>query len=168
MIKSKFLIQYENFKTKYPEHIILIQKGTFYIALYEDAELLSEICRFKIKKFTNNNISRCGFPVSSLEKNIKIINDKGHIVVVCDEKDEYDEMLGIKKREVIQVQSIDKKAAKTQEKFKSKKSELNYNSKLILEKINELDIEKTSPIDALNFLHELKKYLEHKEVENEI
>lgn len=167
MIKTKFLMQYDKFKAKYPEHIVLIQKGNFYIALYEDAELLSEICGFKIKEFTNNNISRCGFPVSSLEKNIKNINDKGHIIVVCDEKDEYDEKLGIKKREVTQIQNVNEKTAKTQKKLNDKKPELNY-SKLISEKISELDIDNTSPIDALNFLHELKRCFKYKEVENEI
>lgn len=151
MAKTKFLIQYEYFRKEYEEYIILIQKGNFYIALYEDAEILANICSLKIKRFTTENISKCGFPVSVLEKYIEIINSKGYSVAICEEKAEYDKDLGIKKREFKEIKKIDKKPV-----YK-KIDKDNKSIEDLVKKIKKLDINKITPIEALNILNKLKQ-----------
>ncbi len=85
MKKSPFLLQYENFKQRHENHIILIQSGSFYVALDQDAKILSDICGLKIKTFTTRNISKCGFPVNALEKYVQIIIKHSYSVVIYKE-----------------------------------------------------------------------------------
>ena len=62
MLKEK----YTEYKKTYKKYILLIKSGNFYLALNDDAIVLSNIFKFKILE--SSNIIKCGFPLISLCK----------------------------------------------------------------------------------------------------
>lgn len=63
-----FMIQdlYINYKMKYPNYLILIKIGNFYLSLNDDAIVINDIFHYKIKKSTN--FIKTGFPLISINK----------------------------------------------------------------------------------------------------
>ena len=72
---SKIYQKYEELKNKDVEIVYLFLCGNFYIALDSDAILLNELFGMKLTKFSNL-CDKCGFPKNSLEKYIKLFDDK--------------------------------------------------------------------------------------------
>ena len=68
-IKETYLIQ----KEKYDDYIILIKVGNFYNVLSKDAQILSTI--FNYKKNTFAGTIKAGFPISSLNKVLKTLDN---------------------------------------------------------------------------------------------
>ena len=68
-IKETYLIQ----KEKYDDYIILIKVGNFYNVLSKDAQILSTI--FNYKKNTFAGTIKVGFPISSLNKVLKTLDN---------------------------------------------------------------------------------------------
>lgn len=68
---SKLYSLYENLKKENNKTIYLFKSGIFYIALSDDAIYLSNKFNFKLTNL-NNSIVKCGFPISSSEKYIKL------------------------------------------------------------------------------------------------
>lgn len=64
---SKLYDHYKLCKEKDPNRIVLIKSGTFYVMLDEDAEEISKLFALKLTPL-NENIKKCGFPVTSIEK----------------------------------------------------------------------------------------------------
>lgn len=64
---SKLLNTYNNLKNKDSKVLYLFKNGAFYLALQDDAELLSNIFNLKITKLNDTSI-KCGFPCSSFDK----------------------------------------------------------------------------------------------------
>ena len=62
MLKEK----YTKYKNTYNKYILLIRCGNFYISLNEDAIVINNIFKYKIIESTN--FIKCGFPLSSLSK----------------------------------------------------------------------------------------------------
>ena len=62
MLKEK----YTEYKKTYKKYILLIKSGNFYLALNDDAIVLSNIFKFKILE--SSNFIKCGFPLISLCK----------------------------------------------------------------------------------------------------
>ena len=79
---SKLLNTYLNLKKQNPKTIYLFKSGLFYIALEDDAKLLSNQLNLKITNL-NDEAVKCGFPVSSFDKyfpRIKEINEQVKIL----------------------------------------------------------------------------------------
>ena len=68
---SKLYSLYKNLKEEKKDTIYLFKGGIFYIALDDDAIFLSNKFNFKLTNL-NDSIVKCGFPISSVEKYIKI------------------------------------------------------------------------------------------------
>lgn len=73
---SKLLNQYESFKKIDPSYIYIFRVGIFYNILNEDAKIINEKLNLKITNLSPE-IFKCGFPVSTLDKYKKILNEKG-------------------------------------------------------------------------------------------
>jgi hypothetical protein len=83
-MKAKSLLsQWVDLKEDFPRHIVLIQCGVFYETYQEDAEFLSEIS--KLKTYLRGRCNVTGFPIQSIEKFKKIIEELGYAVVVVAE-----------------------------------------------------------------------------------
>lgn len=73
---SKLLKQYESLKKLDPTCIYIFRVGIFYNILNEDAKIMNEKLNLKITNLSPE-ILKCGFPVSTLDKYKKILNEKG-------------------------------------------------------------------------------------------
>lgn len=73
---SKLLKQYESLKKIDPSYIYIFRVGIFYNILNEDAKIINEKLNLKITNLSPE-IFKCGFPVSTLDKYKKILNEKG-------------------------------------------------------------------------------------------
>jgi len=83
-MKAKSLLdQWIDLKEDFPRHIVLIQCGVFYETYQEDAEFLSEIS--KIKTYLRGPCNVAGFPIQSIEKYKKNIEELGYALVVVTE-----------------------------------------------------------------------------------
>jgi hypothetical protein len=79
-MKAKSLLdQWVDLKEDFPRHIVLIQCGVFYETYQEDAEFLSEIS--KIKTYLRGPCNVAGFPIQSIDKFRKNIEELGYAVV---------------------------------------------------------------------------------------
>lgn len=68
---SKIYTLYKQLKKDNNSTIYLFKSGLFYISIADDAYYLSNKFGFKITKL-NDTVSKCGFPVSSIEKYSKL------------------------------------------------------------------------------------------------
>lgn len=73
---SKLLKQYESLKKIDSSYIYIFRVGIFYNILNEDAKIMNEKLNLKITNLSPE-IFKCGFPVSTLDKYKKILNEKG-------------------------------------------------------------------------------------------
>lgn len=71
---SKILKQYEELKKKDASSIYIFRIGIFYNVLNEDAKILNEKLGLKITPLSPE-IVKCGFPISSLEKYTKKLDN---------------------------------------------------------------------------------------------
>lgn len=71
---SKLYSLYEILKKENYKTIYLFKSGIFYIAIADDAINLSNKFNFKLTKL-NDSIVKCGFPISSSDKYIKIFTN---------------------------------------------------------------------------------------------
>lgn len=71
---SKILKQYKELKQKDASSIYIFRIGIFYNILNEDAKIINEKLGLKITSLSPE-IIKCGFPISSLDKYIKKLNE---------------------------------------------------------------------------------------------
>lgn len=71
---SKLYSLYKDLKLNNNETIYLFKSGIFYIALADDAITLSHKFGFKLTNL-NATVMKCGFPLSSTEKYIKLFEN---------------------------------------------------------------------------------------------
>lgn len=102
----------------------------FYIFLHEDAKIVSEKLNLKLTHL-NNNILKCGFPISSLTKYTGLLNDFE-----------------------INYQIVDGNLITSKSKYIENENIQNY-----LEQIKKLDINKTTPLKALELISTLQNLL---------
>lgn len=122
--KSKYLLKYEFLKKQDSNTVYLFEKGSFYIALLNDATLLNQKLKLSIYKFNPETIA-VGFPKKSIQEYEKKFN-KNNITF-----------------KLITFEKESKNSSKVYNKW--------------LEKINQLDLSQTTPIQAFNFLYNLQK-----------
>lgn len=65
--------------------MILFKSGNFYISFDEDATVLNEIFNLKINELKNN--IKVGFPINSLDKYIKDLNNLGINYLITSNKE---------------------------------------------------------------------------------
>ena len=99
---SKLYNRYKNLKLK-GDDVYLFKVGIFYISLDDDARLISKVLDLKCVPL-NENITKCGFPIGSLDKYIKLLKEnkiKYKIIDKLDNKEDIDKYLNkIKKIDV--------------------------------------------------------------------
>lgn len=79
----------EKIKEIHPNCVVLIKQGSFYREYGDDAIILSAIQGYMLKPYTTNS-STCGFPVDSLPKIARILEDKKINYLAVDSRNEYD------------------------------------------------------------------------------
>lgn len=89
MLKEKYI----DYKSTYKNYLLLIKCGNFYVCLNEDAIVFNNI--FKYKVIENSNFIKCGFPLSSLSKIEKKLEEfeVNYVVINSDivEKEKFDD-----------------------------------------------------------------------------
>lgn len=80
MLKEKYL----TYKLEYPEYILLLKNGNFYISLNNDAIVINSIFKYKIKE--SNDIIKTGFPLNTLNKVLIELDKKEVNYLVIDDK----------------------------------------------------------------------------------
>lgn len=76
---SKLYDMYVKLKKQNSETIYLFKSGIFFLAIHNDAYLLSKIFKLKIGNLTDS-IAKCGFPCSSLDKYVTLF--KAHNLTI--------------------------------------------------------------------------------------
>ncbi len=130
---SKLYNKYLLLKSCDASKYYLFKSGIFYIFLDEDARKISSLLGLKLTNL-NENIVKCGFPSSKLSKYIELLNNTNILFQIVDEN---------------------LNAVTYEEQYLH-----NVYATNVLNSIMKLDINKTSPIDALNLLCEFKKILQ--------
>lgn len=72
---SKLYTKYSELKKNNENLLYLFKSGIFFIALQEDAQILSDVLKLRVTNL-NENIVKCGFPVSRQEHYIRILQAK--------------------------------------------------------------------------------------------
>lgn len=72
---SKLYSKYEELKSANPDIIYLFKSGIFFLALQDDAKFLSCELDLRITNL-NENIVKCGFPVSREEHYLRLLQAK--------------------------------------------------------------------------------------------
>ena len=72
---SKLYSKYSELKNNNPSTLYLFKSGIFFIALQDDAKLLSEELNLRLTNL-NEDIIKCGFPVSREEHYIRLLQAK--------------------------------------------------------------------------------------------
>lgn len=137
---SKLYKKYNELKATNDNQLYLFKSGMFFIFLDNDAKLISNELNLKLTKL-NDNIVKCGFPINSFEKYSNLLKERGFEFSIIDENSS-----------IITSTS-------------------NYLSIIeivnMINKIKDIDINKTFLIQAFNILSNFKKILGDKnEYEN--
>lgn len=70
------LEEYYKYKTDYSEYIIIIKSGNFYGVIDKDAMIVNKLFGYKISKLSDT--VKCGFPVTSIDKVMKVLDE--HVI----------------------------------------------------------------------------------------
>lgn len=129
---SKIYENYKKFKEKNPETLAIYKIGIFFILIDEDAKIIAELTGLKLTRL-NNEIQKCGFPIASLPKYTRILNQ----------------------------QNINYEILESSENYEKIKNEENYINniavKSIIEKLKSIDVYGISPREAINIIEGLQK-----------
>jgi len=82
---SKLYNKYIELKNK-KDDIYLFRVGIFYIFIGDDAIKMSEVLNLKCVAFTNDTV-KCGFPIDSLEKYLKLLKANNIEINIVDKID---------------------------------------------------------------------------------
>lgn len=127
---SKLYNKYLELKSKDNSSYYLFKSGMFYIFLDEDAKFVSQKLNLKLTNF-NDTILKCGFPTNSITKYTSLLDDNKINYKIIDDA------VIVHKSQYIENQNIQ-----------------NY-----LEQIKKLDINKITPLKALEIISNLQKTL---------
>ena len=130
---SKILKQYKELKEKDASSIYIFRIGIFYNILNEDAKILNEKLSLKIT-WLRPEIIKCGFPISSLEKYTKKLDNLQLQYKVIDDLPQNSNIVDYSK---------------------------NIEIKKILKKISEIDMNNTTFQQAFNILLEIQNKLKN-------
>lgn len=129
---SRLYKRYNELKSTNANQLYLFKSGIFFIFLDNDAKLISKELNLKLTKL-NDNIVKCGFPINSFQKYSDLLKELGFDFSIVDEN------------------------------YSIVTSTSNYLSNIeivnMINKIKNIDINKTSPIQAFDILSNFKKLL---------
>lgn len=74
--------KYDLYKLSYENYLLLFKCGNFYLALNKDAIVMNNILNYKIKD--SKSFFKVGFPLTSLDKVLKILEEKQINYLVID------------------------------------------------------------------------------------
>lgn len=83
---SKLYNKYKELKqnsNSFEKKLYAFKSGVFFLFIDSDAKLVSSLLNLKLGKL-NDEIVKCGFPVSSLEKYIRLLKCNGYEVEIID------------------------------------------------------------------------------------
>ncbi len=106
--ETPLMRQYQSFKQKYPDAILLFRVGDFYEMFGEDAIKASKILNIQLTKRNNGKASEielAGFPHHSIDVHLPKLVKAGQRVAVCDQLEDPKLAKGIVKRGVTEVLS---------------------------------------------------------------
>jgi DNA mismatch repair ATPase MutS len=135
---SKLLDKYLILKKEDPNKLYLFRCGKFYIFLDEDCDFINNYVVLKKTPFTND-VLKCGFPDQSLQDYIRVFENLNLNVEIIENEEN----------------------KKTSEILNEKKYKED-----IIKKLSKLNIEKTTPIEAFQFVCELKELLHERNTNN--
>lgn len=110
--------------------LYLFKSGMFFIFLDNDAIIASNLLNLKLTQL-NSSVVKCGFPISSLDKFIKLLELYGYCVKIIDN-------------------TLDTS-------YSIKDYKINSSISSLLNNINNLDINSLSVSEAFSFLEKIKK-----------
>ncbi len=81
----KIIAQYQELKSQYPDHLLLVKLGDFYEAFGDDARIFADACNLTLtsRRVGNGRVLMAGIPYFSLDKYIKTLTAKGHKVALA-------------------------------------------------------------------------------------
>lgn len=104
--ETPLMKQYNTFKAKYPDAILLFRVGDFYETFGEDAKRASAVLGIVLTKRSNGKateVELAGFPHHSLDTYLPKLVRAGHRVAVCDQIEDPKTAKGIVKRGVTEM-----------------------------------------------------------------
>ncbi|MCW5907643.1 MAG: DNA mismatch repair protein MutS [Chitinophagales bacterium] len=104
--ETPLMRQYNTFKAKYPDAILLFRVGDFYETFGEDARKASAVLGIVLTKRSNGKASEvelAGFPHHALDTYLPKLVRAGHRVAVCDQLEDPKMAKGIVKRGVTEM-----------------------------------------------------------------
>ncbi len=130
---SKLYNKYLILKAKYPDSFLLFNNGLFYIFLDEDAKIVSQNLGLKLTNL-NGTIVKCGFPVDQISKYNNILKAFNiNFKIIENDFTVIDDSTDYLNNNIF---------------------------KKVIDKIENIDLDSTSPIKALNILTEFKEIIE--------
>jgi len=127
---SKLYKKYRQLKKENEELVYLFKVGNFYLLLDDDAKKANQLLGLKCTHL-NDEVIKCGFPIDSLDKYLKLLESNQ-----------------------LQVKIIDKENIDNNEDYIR-----NQKINKILRKLEKQDINKINCIQALQYIKELKDLL---------
>ena len=86
---TQIIKQYLDIKYEHQEHLLIFRIGDFYEFFFEDAGFASKILEINLTK-KSGKIDMCGFPISSLNENIKRLLKAGKSIALCEQVENVD------------------------------------------------------------------------------
>lgn len=127
---SKLVKIYEELKKNDYDTLYLFKSGIFYIFLSKDAQIINNLFGLKLTNLTPN-IVKCGFPLNSLDKYLKLLKNTCYNVKIIDSEKNI--------------------------KYSIKDYSINENIKLLLDSINEVNSSTLSIREAYDFIDKIKE-----------
>ncbi|MCD6497150.1 MAG: DNA mismatch repair protein MutS [Deltaproteobacteria bacterium] len=104
--KTPVMRQYLDWKSQYPDAVLMFRLGDFYEMFYEDAIVVSRALDLTLTsrdKNKENPVPMCGVPYHTLDSYLAKLVEQGHKVAVCDQMEDAKQAKGIVKRAVTRV-----------------------------------------------------------------
>lgn len=163
------MAQYDVSKEQYRDAILLFQVGGFYQMYYYDAIVASKALNIKLVSRAIGDgikIPMCGIPEKTAEQYAERLIQQGYRVVFCQQMEDEKTEIGLTRRQVTKVLEPSTEPIALAEKwdeylkthtfekadFKKKPA-----ANKILAELNQLDLDRITPMIALSLLHEWKE-----------
>ena len=85
-LHARALRQYQAFKRKHPETVLLFRIGDFYEAFQDDARILHRVCGCTLTERQGTGIAMAGVPYHSVETYLRRLIEAGYRVAIVEEQ----------------------------------------------------------------------------------